>query len=531
MSVFLKKYYPLLILILCCLIFTYNYSSRLILPLDDETVYVQGMFRSNPEWGPLYSLYYYILNFFTGYPFWSLYINYFLLTFVFIPSAFYLTLRNLNFNIKSSSLAGFIALVSLWNYPSDTKVQIFNFLFILLAFNIRWYFDKNNKDGRLFYYLILSLLVFARFDNLLIIVFSILWDLFFNKNRLRTLLFIPLVVVVIYVGVIVFGNIFLKERSLHIFLDHFYYNNPEVFASYTKSFIPKEIAQFEFFNHPKSIFSIMINFPKYFFSHVFKNFLLLPKQLPFLFSFSLKDQWNYKFLLKPFFAFFCIYVFSFGITKENFYKTNYKELLLFSLAFGIKCFAVSLILDWWIKYFFELSLVFIIWISLGFFYLHKIKFNDCFYKIKKHLVYLNFLWILLPFTFLAYKFYVVNPVEEVRLQDVLEVLRVENEKKPVKNIISGHAIIYYSNLKLNPFSLFFDRQFDLKVRASLKDFLASEKIDTVVLYNEERRRLALVGFKESFLDFENYPENYGFVRVYDNPRHQSVYRVLTSQSK
>ena len=79
--------------------------------------------------------------------------------------------------------------------------------------------------------------------------------------------------------------------------------------------------------------------------------------------------------------------------------------------------------------------------------------------------------------------------------------------------------------------MFFDRQHDSKVRASLKDFLASEKIDTVVLYNEERRRLSLVGLKDSFLDFESHPENYGFVRVYDNPRHQSVYRVLTSQSK
>jgi hypothetical protein len=303
-SSFFKKYYPLLILILCCFIYTYNYSSRLILPLDDETVYVQGLFRSNPEWGPLYSLYYFILNFFTGYPFWSLYINYFLLTFIFIPSAFYLTLRNLNFNIKSASLAGFIALVSLWNYPSDTKVQIFNFLFILLAFNIRWLFDKKQKDGRLFFYIILSVLVFARFDNLIIIVISLIWDFIFYKNKIKTLLFLPILVMIISLGVLIFGNIFLKERSLHIFLDHFYYNNPEIFSSYTKAFIPKEIAQSEVFNHPKSIFSIILKSPKYFFIHVYKNLLLLPKQLPFLFSFSLKDQWNYKILLKPFFAFF-----------------------------------------------------------------------------------------------------------------------------------------------------------------------------------------------------------------------------------
>ena len=227
---------------------------------------------------------------------------------------------------------------------------------------------------------------------------------------------------------------------------------------------------------------------------------------------------------------FCFYVFSFGISKENFEKFNFKELVLFSIVLVVKCFTVSLILDWWIKYFFELSLVFILWITLILFYLHKFKFNDFFSKFKKNLIYLNFLWLLLPFTFLAYKFYVVNPVEEVRLQDVLEVLRAENNKFPVKNIISGHAIIYYSNLKLNPYSLFFDRQFDSKVQSSFKDFLLKEKIDTIVLYNEERRRLSQVGFKEIFLDFENRPENYGFTKVYDNLRHQVVYRLLTPPS-
>jgi hypothetical protein len=530
MKEILKKYYPLLILILCCLIFTYNYSSRLILPLDDETVYVQGLFRSNPEWGPLYSFYYFILNFFTGYPFWSLYFNYFLLTFIFIPASFYLTLRNLNFNVKASSLAGFIALVSFWNYPSDTKVQIFNFLFILLAFNIRWYFDKYNRDGRFYFYLILSILVFARFDNLIIILISLVWDFLFSKAKLKTLLYVPMIVLIVWSGVFIFGNIFLKERSLHIFLDHFYYNNPEVFSSYTKAFVPKELALAEVFNHPKSILSIVINNPTYFFSHVYKNFLLIPKQLPFLFSFSLKDQWNYKFLLKPYFAFMCVFVFSFSITKKNFMALNFREIYLFTFAMLVKCFTVSLILDWWIKYYFELSLVFIIWVSITLFYLHKIRFNDFFSKYKIKLQFLNYLWLLLPFTFLAYKFYVVNPVEEVRLQDVLEVLNIEDKKMPVKNIISGHAIIYYSNLKLNPYSLFFDRQFDAKVHASLKEFLLSEKIDTVVLYNEERRRLAQVGFKESFLAFEDHPENFGFTKVYDNSRHQCVYRILTPKS-
>ncbi len=557
----LKNYFPVFILALCCVLYSWNFYERLIFVHGDEGFYSMGYFEGAGDWGPLYMLHYYLLNLLTNDSFISLYINHFILTFAAIPWVTYLTLRLLKFNITSSSLAALIALLSTWNYPSETRVHIFNYVVILIAFILRWDSVKNisfkNTSfnlGKLFFYVILGMSLYIRQDNIIIAIVAFVWDFFHSKQKKHLLIFALISISIYFLLKIFFGNAYSHGRSVEIFMDHFLVNNRELFTQYADSKMSGREILAVYFNKPTTLWQIFLSHPKEVIAHFIKNALLFFKNMYELSSLSLDSQWTAPTFLKVFFVFAIIKIFSNDLNSPD-SKINFKELVLLTLAFTIKCVGISILLNWWLKYYFELQIILMAWIIviLSLLKKHRTQIKDQIIAscndltdllnriISKHsrkeasflpvnsifnFLKNNFIWIILPFLFFYYDYENRTPRQEKEYYKIVEFFKLENSIDPIMVAISGNQLYLTPAIEHKQIDPWYHIELHPQIKSDFKKFLDDNRIDTVFMYNVLRTILMDNGIAEPFEKFEEAPEDYGFQRRYVNFNNQIVYRRI-----
>lgn len=579
------KYYSLFTLIICSWVYSWGFYERFPYVNGDEPFYARGHYKHAPDWGPIYHLYYHILNNITESSFISVYYNHVILTFILIPLVTFVTLRNLKFSIESSSAAGLIALLSHWNYPSDSRVQIFNYIILLLAFNIRWILKKewhfrklHINLGHFFFYIILALSLYIRQDNIIILAITILWDTWHTSHKSSMLVHILSCLTIYFIGKDFFGNTYSNPRTVEIFLDHLYFSNRDLYSNFTKAQIPSRVFMNIHYKNPSNLWEIITNQPSYFFLHIWRNIVALPSEIGLIFSLKLGTQWNYPLIPKLIF----IVLFFSTLPESNSYSEQkrdsflWKEIQLISLALTIKCLFITILLSWWIKYYTELQIIAIIWAAI---ILHAIKYSEPFKAkiakqwslfvghlssilvfIMKHVIlqkrkvnqFFNrvkaekimtspfrelfedlsvskFMWLCLPLVFLLYIYDNTDPNQDKNFHKIYEALLREHSYRPIKIVISNDEIYMHPKAKYTNINLWVDRQYDHQIKSNMKKFLKDANVDTILMHPRLRYSLKEVGLQNAFKHFEENYDQYGYQVVFASPNDQVIYRPVDSR--
>jgi hypothetical protein len=462
-------------------------------------------------------------------------------------------------NVKSSSFGAIIALFSNWNMPIEPKIQIFNYIFFLVAFNIRWILkDKFFKEislewlGKIIFYSILTVIIYIRQDNIIIIGVALLWDFFHAKRK--WIITLPLIIIpaIYYSLKLQLGNTFTDGRTLATFLGHFGINNQEIFSEYIKAKIPNQTILDIYFQYPTNLWEAFWARPFEFIAHVFKNLINISK-ISNTWSLSLESHWKFGSFLKLVFLFLALKIFSRGISPSKFNKLDFKEIKLFSTTILIKCLGVSLVFNWWLKYFFELSIVITIWVIIFTTYLRSKSNKELFEYIQKiiqkfkyiqsricnfvHLrlnfvksvpIFLNtnWVWLFIPTLLLFHNYQTTTLFRKTGISQFVEIVRKENSAKPIVNILSGSDFFSYPLLEPKLFHLYVNRKYDFEVKSNLNLFLTKYKIDTIILYDDYRTALKEVGMEKQFYDFENNYSDYGYELRFENDIGMKLYRRI-----
>ena len=540
----IRTYYPIFILIICCYLYSINYMDRLIYVLGDESTYSNGAYRYSPDWGPIYTLYYYFLNSITRDQFLSIYVNYFIQSFILVPALTYITVRNLGLKIASASFIALIAMLSSWNYPSDTRVQIFSYFLLLIAFNIRWKFVKtfslkfiDISPGRILFYSLLAMSIYIRQDNIIIVITAFIWDAFHDNKKLNLL---PSLIACfgIYIFFLkFFGSTYTNGRSVEIFLDHFAWNNTELFTEYFDAHVPARTVMKMYFKNPQSLWEIFMAHPGDFIIHILKNVRNMIEKLPVLFSLEIDSQWKSATFIRFFFVISSLYLFSGGLSNSPLRQTNIKELKLFSLAFLIKCIGVSILLNWHTKYFFELQIILLVWIVMALAFVKnnpdviKVKFIELLKYVFSFRLKPVHIWYLIPFLFFFYIYENKNSYHEKGLHNLVTILKEENARYPIKNLLAYNEIYLRPKADYRIHEVVFTTSVHPFIKTNLKKYLDDNKIDTIVLHNVFRKNLTHSGLEDAFADFELNYDKYGYQVRYANKYRQIIYRKIILENK
>lgn len=564
----LKSYYPLIILILCSFLYSIGYLDRLAIINVDESYYSMGGYLHASDWGPIYHLYYYILNSFTGDSFWSLYYNYFVLTFILIPLFTYLSFRNLNFSIKASAFAGLFALLSEWNYPTETRVSIFNYIFLLTAFNLRWVYKEMTwkiksftlSSGLFLFYSLMTVTLFIRQDNIIIISIAALWDLKHSSER-KSLLIYVVSCLGIFLGLkSIFGNPYSSSRTVEIMLDHLFQNRErELYNNFIHGGVPQRVIMNMHYKNPESLWDIITAQPYYFFMHIWRNFLAFFDRIWLIFSLRLTSQWNYPIIPGSFLFVLFVHTFSkaANLQTPNRRPIPFAEMQLFSLALAVKCLGISLLLSWWLKYYGELQIVALLWLAVLLSYLNQnpepikkfweriylfglkcigliAKYYDKLNEKKRSLAWpisVGLLWICLPFIFFFFTYDDTTNIHEKHLYRLNEALKRENVVAPIKVVFATTSFYLHPALDVKYIDLWYQREYDQEIRQGLKQFFEKNKVDTIVLYPGHMSVLSSLGLGKMFYDFEENCEDYGYERRYATADGTVVYRPIIDWEK
>lgn len=336
------RIYLLLSLILSIVIYSYNFTSRLNLSLNDEAIYILGDQASYPGFGPFYLAYYQLLKYFIASPIELFYLQNFFISLIAFPFSIYLLLNSIHLNSLRTFLITTVATLAYWNFPSDNKVQIFNFIYLVIIFIYFW------PKKRLLFYLGLTLSLFIRQDNLILLIVFLIFD------HLKYYL-IPLISFPIFS--LIFSNPFSKIRSLDTFIDHLYFSNLKHQQFQIPDNIHYKVFFQKFLNHPQSLLDIVINHPEVISRQVIHNLKQSPEGIIQIFSLGLKTNFSY-----PLYS-AAILILMFIVAA--FYKTENKIEInqptkIFLSALFIKCILTCLLLSWWTKYSFELFFILMI---------------------------------------------------------------------------------------------------------------------------------------------------------------------------
>ena len=182
---------------------------------------------------------------------------------------------------------------------------------------------------------------------------------------------------------------------------------------------------------------------------------------------------------------------------------DYKEISLFSLALTLKCLAISIFLNWWLKYFFEISIVMTIWgiiiatvaynsdreaieafiknliqKAIDFqnravaFFTRPFGFVQSTFNLKpttSDSISNNWFWFFIPALFIFHDYQTTPLKKDKGIINFVDIVRKENAQKPVLNILSGSD--FYSYPALNPilYHLYINRNYDKDIKLILKN--------------------------------------------------------------
>lgn len=499
----LSHTFPAFILFIACIVFSWNFTQRYDLPLHDEALYAEGWILGN-GWSPLYGLLYKCLNFVTSSRVLSFSIWLFTLTFLILPFTIYSMCRKLDLGTVSSSVIGFICLLAPWNFPSEPKLQLFNFCFLGLALLVRWSDIKNEiiKSG-IFYSLLVTSLYF-RADNLIVLGCFFLYDLLLSiqdRNYFFPLKILGVLSIPVSLFWMWFGSPSHPVRNYHAFLDHFYWRNVHHLKGVV-DFSSRPVLEvlYEFFDHSKSIAEAYSAQPAYVLIH-FKNNL---------FQFHETFFNNFSLLLNAplilVFAFFVLVILFQG--KKNLITNvshNFPDFLVFSIAIFVKCFIVSILLQPQPKYSFEMNAVILVGIAFA---LEKMR-----RKINGPNLYL---FLGLPCLLFFHPFEQRQFSLEFNQRDAVKFVNDWMKENKMRVIIAnkGPATWISGPTFIN---LHVERKYDEAIRSRMKEFLDNQQVDGVILEPDYRRLLSGHALGKAWNEFEFNPGAYGFQLVNKSP--------------
>ncbi|GEM_PF-5938601 len=487
--------------ILVSFIYSYDIRDTYDLPVFDETLYVQGRYNVFTDWGPLYQYCYYILNKITNSRIDSFYIMLPLLSFILVPLAIYfLSLRF----IKEKSTSCILAIWSMlaqWNFPSDPKIQIFNFCLISLGFLARVSNSKFSFIGKCFSYFIFSMSIFCRTDNIVILITVLCFDLYWylKEKKIKESILAFAVPTITYISFLfIFGSPFSPTRTWYAFIDHFSWKNPEYFREQINNGVGIYNALNVFFDGASSIPEAFINRPIEVTLHFFKNLLTLPNSLLNNFKFLYLGQYSLLFFLLLIF----ILLSNDNSKIKHQEKKNSFEFYLFITAITLKVFVTAILLQALPKYIFELNII--ILFSIAYF---APTIKESLILKTRNIATLVFIFLLIISPFLL-----KHPVYKHRFPINLTLEKTQQiiKDRPVNLILCNDAFLTWTNSSIPMINLWADHRHDELIKNDLKLFLNKMKVDLIIIEDIHRHLTELQGFKHQWLNFENNWEDYGY---------------------
>lgn len=294
-----------------------------------------------PENGPVYSFWYFILSKFESNPINLYYFNW-KITLILPAILFFITLRTYNINVFISTLFSLFLLYSTLNYTNWPRVS--NFCISIILISIIVFKQSNNRFKRLFYCSCIALIAsYIRPEFFLSFIFLVIFlmiNIFLEKMTKTVFLYLTsfaifLVAIKIFYGLPMFEKD--SSRSVIAFAQYFTLNKfiingvwtEDPWSNWEKHFYPV-------FGNAKSIFEIVRNNPKSFFEQINYNFIVLLKKIYFSVSDFLTPKWffNLKIVLGvPFIMFLIIIIYNFNKIKLKINLVDLKIIFFESIPY------------------------------------------------------------------------------------------------------------------------------------------------------------------------------------------------------
>lgn len=205
------------------LVFTSGIHNTMDIRFWDETYYLNNgvnFFNKpiTPDWGPFYSLWYFLLNLFFKDAIALYYTNFILLAI--LPAILiYLLLSQLNKNHIINYLLSFTYLISELNLPIWPKVSSFALVVIFISLIVLIKIKKNSNGYHIIFFSTL-VLSYIR-PEYFILIFPVFLLLVYNSFKYKSYLKLTLVTVVLFAAFILIGIPISSERSYVAFSQAF----------------------------------------------------------------------------------------------------------------------------------------------------------------------------------------------------------------------------------------------------------------------------------------------------------------------
>ena len=266
-----------LVLFLAGLKYSYGLSSLIDIGLYDESGYLGSGVNllkngfPSADWAPLYSLWYFLLSFFTSDNIDLYYFNYNFQV-IFLPLLTFIFLRTKKVNIYLSLFFSFFLLISYANLVIWPRVSNFALL-VLLFFFIIASLVKKTENKLIIYTLGLFLTSYARPEFFLTFILLFVYSVFFMVKNKKINPFIFLIVLAFIIGIFIYwGNPFGGGRSSLAFREHFAINWVARTDSKYSSWKDTSIIIKHVFGNANSFLECFIANPIAVFKHITYNF-------------------------------------------------------------------------------------------------------------------------------------------------------------------------------------------------------------------------------------------------------------------
>ena len=497
----------IIFLIIQGLILTHLLENWIDIRLWDEAQYLGSgikFFKELPAsfWGPLYSLWYYILNIFSNDSINLYYLNYRLMTI--IPAIIlFIYLYRLTTNLILSFLFSYLFLISIINLPTWPKVSHFVLIIILIAFVfIIKTEDKKNKLILATITSIIAAYIRPEFILSFLIFFSVL--LFLSiKKKLKPVRLIPVAISFIIL-ILLFGFPYSAGRNLTAFGQA--YDKNISLSERIENGEAKEYTDVikDNFGNANSLLDIIINDSDKFFNHLWFNI----ERLPNLF-------FNYSELILPtriikidfrFASIILLFLLStipfvlFLIRKNNSTNKNQNENLF--LIIGI---SIIFILPELISLVLYLPRSHYLILLLPFFYTYLGPLA-IFLKIKNRLaeIFIFLFFVFLSFLFLPDLSNYFNKPDFQNRKTIrfLKNLNITKEVNLLENEGGLHFFLEDNYNRIETDSMY----------KPLSSFLSNKKVN-IIIATQKLNRVSILRNDSAWFGFLNNPESLGYKKI------------------
>jgi hypothetical protein len=270
----------ILVLVIQGIISTENLAKSVDIRLWDESMYLGNginFFSDKPPayWGPVYSLWYFLLNLFTNDPVNLYYLNYKLMV-ILLPMVLFGFIYRFTSNVVISFFYSYLLLVSIINLTAWPRVSHFSLILLFISFIIISHVTNNDKKLIVACFTALILTYIRPEFILSFLIFIPVITTWVIKKKMKLIYPIVLASTTI-VLLIVLGNPYSSDRSLTAFGQAYekYVSSDKRIGKNSTSKEWTEILD-ENFNNPKTLFEVATNNSPEFIKHLWYNIKHIP---------------------------------------------------------------------------------------------------------------------------------------------------------------------------------------------------------------------------------------------------------------